>query len=330
MKNTKIFLSILLSSLIMLSCKSSQTITVHAAPGTKIYTPADMQNPVGSVSNSGKLKVKLSVKPYFGYLLAEAPQSSLKVPFGLDYKDNKYVLNALTGMLGTTFGSIMLSTGIIFSADNPTTGIGLAAGGALLTAAGIKSFCSMPSFDGWQANSGFAYEKNQNAIQDIPMSTSVERNDPPRLTEKTYTPEKISRKKAISGASAPTTPTQKASKAKKSRTDFGTAVAGDYTGSGTLKSARTAVESYGNILVSIVRINASTVRVRVIESGEEFFESPMDYTVKRQKDGTYLLTLPDIPSAKITLTPDHKLTYIHGKVNIDNELYTLSINARKL
>lgn len=329
MKNTKIFLGILLSSLIMLSCKSSQTITVHAAPGTKIYTPADMQNPVGSVSNSGKLKVKLSVKPYFGYLLAEAPQSSLKVPFGLDYKDTKYVLNVLTGTFGTTFGSIMLSTGIIFSADNPTTGIGLAAGGALLTAAGIKSLCSMP-FDGWQALSGFTYEKNQNAIQDIPMSTSVERNDPPRLTEKTYTPEKISRKKAISGASAPTTPTQKASKAKKSRTDFGAAVAGDYTGSGTLKSGRTTVESYGNVLVSIVRINASTVRVRVIESGEEFFESPMDYTVKRQKDGTYLLTLPDIPSAKITLTPDHKLIYIHDKVNIDSEIYTFSITARKL
>lgn len=329
MKNTKIFLSILLSSLIMLSCKSSQTIIVHAAPGTKIYTPADIQNPVGSVSNSGKLKVKLSVKPYFGYLLAEAPQSSLKVPFGLDYKDSKYHLNVLTGTLCTTFGSCLITTGILFSSDTPSTGIGLAAGGALLTAAGIKALCSTP-FDGWQACSDFAYEKNQNAIQDIPLSSSLERNDPPRPAAETGRPEKTLRSKAVSGASATATSVQKASKAKKSRTDFGAAVAGDYTGSGMLKSARTTVESYGNILVSIVRINASTVRVRVIENGEEFFESPMDYTVKRQKNGSYLLTLPDIPSAKITLTPDHKLIYIHDKVNIDSEIYTLSITARKL
>lgn len=159
MKKTNIFLGILMSSLIMLSCKSSQTITVHAAPGTKIYTPADIQNPVGSVSNSGKLKVKLSVKPYFGYLLAEAPQSSLKVPFGLDYKHTKDELNMQAGTLGTSLGIGLITAGIMFSSDTPSTGIGLAAGGALLTAAGIKSWCSMPSFDGWQANSGFAYEK---------------------------------------------------------------------------------------------------------------------------------------------------------------------------
>lgn len=329
MKNTKIFLSILLSSLIMLSCKSSQTITVHAAPGTKIYTPADMQNPVGSVSNSGKLKVKLSVKPYFGYLLAEAPQSSLKVPFGLDYKHTKDELNMLTGTFGILLGPSLLAGGLAIIGDTPSTGIGLAAGGALLTAVGIKCFTSYPTH-GWQVCSGFTYEKNQNAIQDIPMSTSLERNDPPRPAAETGRPEKTLRSKAVSGASAPTTPTQKASKAKKSRTDFGAAVAGDYTGSGMLKSARTTVESYGNILVSIVRINASTVRVRVIENGEEFFESLMDYTVKRQKNGSYLLTLPDIPSAKITLTPDNKLIYIHDKVNIDSEIYTLSITARKL
>lgn len=329
MKKINIFLCILLSSLMMLSCKSSQTITVHAAPGTKIYTPADIQNPVGSVSNSGKLKVKLSVKPYFGYLLAEAPQSSLKVPFGLDYKHTKYELNMLTGTLCTTLGCCLITTGIISSSDTPSTGIGLAAGGALLTAAGIKSWCSLPR-DGWQAYSGFAYEKNQNAIQDLPLSSSLERNDPPRPAAETGRPEKILRSKAVSGASATATSVQKASKAKKSRTDFGAAVAGDYTGSGMLKSARTTVESYGNILVSIVRINASTVRVRVIENGEEFFESPMDYTVKRQKNGSYLLTLPDIPSAKITLTPDHKLIYIHDKVNIDSEIYTLSITARKI
>ena len=88
-------------------------------------------------------------------------------------------------------------------------------------------------------------------------------------------------------------------------------------------------ESYENIIVRIVRIDRTTVRISVIENDDDFFESPMDYTVSRQKDGSYLMTLQGIPSAKINLTPNHRLNYTHDKVNIDNSIYTLSITARQ-
>lgn len=328
MKITRIISCLLLSALLVSSCKSTQTITVRATPGTRIYTPEDVHTPVGTVSHSGSLKVKIPVKSYYGYLIAEGPQSSFKVPFGLDYKHTNHTLVQATGIAGSLLGVGMLGGGVAVLGESAGLGAGLAAGGALLSAIGVKALSSNVQ-DGLQDSMNFSYQKNQRAIQDQPFDTEIRRTDPPRPLTPASLPEKNLRKKATSGTTPGQASGQKASKAKKSRNDFGSAVAGEYIGSGTLRSGKTVEESYENITVRIVRIDRTTVRVSVIENDDDFFESPMDYTVSRQKDGSYLMTMQGIPSAKIILTPNHRLNYTHDKVNIDNSIYTLSITARQ-
>ena len=66
----------------------------------------------------------------------------------------------------------------------------------------------------------------------------------------------------------------------------------------------------------------------MIESGESFFGSELEYTIRKTDDG-YELVLNGIATAVISIDHNGKLSFTHPKVNIDGELYTLSINAEK-
>ena len=328
MKNIIYSITLLLSFFMMVSCRSSQTITVFAVPGTKIYTPDDMQAARGTVPPSGKLKVRLSVKPYVGYMLAEMPQSNLKIPFGLDYKSTGHTGEALSGV-GISIAPAMTIVGACILPVNVGAGAGILATGIAFGTYSTLGILKQPTTGSLQNEMSFSYEKEQKAIQDIPLAAFVEREDPPRPIPAVDHAEKISRKKASSGSISSEVHLSKASKSRKFRNDLASAVVGEYIGAGTLKSAGTTDESYDYICVSIVRVDKTIVRVRIIENGEDFFESPMEYMVTRKKDGSYLLTLHDIPSAKIILTSLGELIYIHDKVNIDNSIYTLSIDAHR-
>ena len=147
---------------------------------------------------------------------------------------------------------------------------------------------------------------------------------PKGVTEK---PENVKRKKAQSGEN--TIQKVSSSKAKKVRSDIAQNVIGTYSGIGKLLKNKIVDEQYSDIQLIIERIDKTSVKVTVLESDEDFFEIPMTYDVVANGKNGYKLTLQGLPSATILITKAGIVTYSHDKVNIDNEIYTLSISAKK-
>lgn len=110
--------------------------------------------------------------------------------------------------------------------------------------------------------------------------------------------------------------------------DFGRLIEGTYIGYGSLLQNDNIVEKYEKINISVKRINKNTVSVDVFESGDAFFSSKTEYSIKKNAD-KYLMSLKGIPSAVISIDAQGNLVYHHPKVNIDGEIYTLEINVKK-
>lgn len=89
------------------------------------------------------------------------------------------------------------------------------------------------------------------------------------------------------------------------------------------------IEEYSNVKVVVLRIDNNTVNVDVVENGESYFSTKSKYQVKKKGKNTYVLSLNGIPDAFITIDNAGHLTYIHPKVNIDGDIYTLNITATK-
>ena len=119
MMKKNIFLSLALgiSLLAFSSCASSQAFLVQGIPGTIISDGNHQQLAV--LDNSGQATITIDRKEgYYSYLLAKTPNSSLEVPFALDYKDHDRGLirgfgNSLfLGLAGISLvGSSMILTG---------------------------------------------------------------------------------------------------------------------------------------------------------------------------------------------------------------------------
>jgi hypothetical protein len=77
------------------------------------------------------------------------------------------------------------------------------------------------------------------------------------------------------------------------------------------------------------RIDKSHVKVTFYEADEEYFESPDTYEIKYNSDGSYSLIIPTISSATITIDKKGNLTYLHKKVIIDGDTYTLKASVVK-
>ena len=89
------------------------------------------------------------------------------------------------------------------------------------------------------------------------------------------------------------------------------------------------IEEYSTMKVVVLRIDNSSVNIDVIENGESYFSTKTKYQVKKKGKNTYVLSLDGISDAFITIDSAGHLTYIHPKVNIDGEIYTLNITANK-
>lgn len=145
------FILLIIASIFALSlssCSTSQTFTVQGIPGTVITNPKNQHLAV--IDNIGKTEIKLKRKDgYIHFLQAQAPGSSLSVPFALDYKDNgKRCLSrglgqtlafmggvlALSGSLSMLIGgeSAMTPGVIMTGAGGALAGLGFALGAANL------------------------------------------------------------------------------------------------------------------------------------------------------------------------------------------------------
>ena len=89
------------------------------------------------------------------------------------------------------------------------------------------------------------------------------------------------------------------------------------------------LSEYSAMKVVVLRIDNYTVNIDVVENGDSYFSSKTKYQVKKKGKNTYVLSLEGISDAFITIDNAGHLTYIHPKVNIDGEIYTLNITANK-
>lgn len=63
--------------------------------------------------------------------------------------------------------------------------------------------------------------------------------------------------------------------------------------------------------------------------GSKFFDSDAEYTIKKEKNGKYSLFLNDIKDATIQIDSKDNLVYVHPSVNIEGEIFSLSISAKE-
>lgn len=292
-KNMKNIIQIVYMAMLILSlvsCRSSQEITFRGVPGTEIYTP-DMEK-IGVIQNDGSAKIKIDITHHCPYLMSKQSGSQKFVPFALDYKKTNYTLRECWSLIPPFW----------------------------FAAIGLPQIVS----NQWEYS--YKYLSTQSTNEDISFAPIID-NGEKKILHFYDNSGYVSDAREIENEGT-TVVKRNSSVARRKSIDFVQAVSGTYIGSGSLLLKGKTVESYSSIKVVIDRKAENKVNVRVIESGESFFGSDLEYSVKRTDDG-YELILTGISNAVILIDHDGKLSFNHPKVNIDGELYTLSISAGK-
>lgn len=92
--------------LLCASCAPSSKVVIYGTNGTEIYNSEYKM--LGTISNSGKAKVKLPKNEYVPFLLSHEANSSLYVPFAVNFKHKGHKTENLVSVLGlfSGFGTI--------------------------------------------------------------------------------------------------------------------------------------------------------------------------------------------------------------------------------
>ncbi|MBQ9073537.1 MAG: hypothetical protein IJY30_03645 [Muribaculaceae bacterium] len=164
----------------------------------------------------------------------------------------------------------------------------------------------------------FKYLPKQTTNQDITFAK-------PQIASNESKEESTKRSSSPKGSSSSK---RVADKSNKSFKDYGAIVEGIYVGDGQLLLDNEIIEHYSDIELKITRIDKNTVEVVVIEdNGEEFFNASSTYSINTSSNNSYALTHNDISKATIKIDRNKKAIYLHPRVNIDGDIYTLKITA---
>ncbi|MGN0033386.1 MAG: hypothetical protein ACI358_06390 [Candidatus Limimorpha sp.] len=329
MKRLYLILSVMFLFSFMSSCKISQNVVINGTPGTEIYSPS--MERIATVQSDGTTTVKIHGDEFYSYLMSHEPNSQLFVPFALDYKRKNYTGTNIAK--GFTFPILVSGVtaefaGLIISiVDDGALGASLM--GAGLGAMGLA--CGLASLREGELpyEYRYKYSQYQSTNEDFKFAPIVD-NGIKKSDNNSENREDASdgSKKDNKDNATITDVNSGSTAARRKSIDFSQVVSGTYLGSGTLLYNGNTVESYSSVEVVIDRKAKNTVNVKVIESGESFFGSELEYSVERADYG-YELTLTDISNAVISIDRNGKLSFKHPKVNIDGELYTLNIDAEK-
>ena len=326
MKRLIELLGIVVCVILLHSCTTSQKITVQGTPGTEIYSPT--MDRLGVVGSNGKISLKISRHDYYSYLMSKNARTNEFVPFALDYKHCNNTLAATGSLVGTSIALAGVLVGGISLAVGGDTPEITAVGAAMLGVGGLMAIPSNHYYRKTHEDDEFKYLNKQRTNQDfsfLPIKDTgynkTLQNDANKYLE-TPTSEKSSN-------SSSTVTRRKSSMSRHSLTDNANLVSGTYSGTGYLSQKGKIIEEYSNAKVVVLRIDNNTVNVDVVENGESYFSTKSKYQVKKKGKNTYVLSLNGIPDAFITIDNAGHLTYIHPKVNIDGEIYTLNITATK-
>lgn len=319
-------------------CSTTEKFTVSAPIGTKITLPMDgLVEPQPKIM--GGYKVTIPSEGYCGYVLATPAGSTTPIPLGLDLKRKShhgtkaslgaaYVLSSIgvCGMIGGTI--IVIGANSNGDDDASSTAALVVCGSAALTGVGAgMGIASQSRLRQTAYDYSFGYDNRQQL--NIPhLSTTLLHPNPEKNAPQTNGMEKSTRKKASSGKTVEV-PSAKGSRVSKSRAASANKIAGNYIGTGQLLRNKRQEDFYSNIEIEVSAVDKNSVKVRIIESGEDFFEEPLIYTVSTDKKGDYQLKIDDIPEATITITKAGALSFTHPKVNIDDVMYNLIIKAKR-
>lgn len=329
MKNlaTISYIFITIISLILTGCASSETFRFQSPINGKLYL-LDEYSSVSNVIASDPVKVTVPSSTYYGMVILNDAETGLRIPVGLNMHTRANPIGLEIAKYG---GYFLLAAGIgaelggLMMDKNGDNGLPSIAVGAAATLVGLG--IAVPGharLDQLAYDYRFCYDSMQKPNLSG-LATKLLKQDPPKGGNPV--PEPAKRKKAQSGDVAPEKVTS--SKAKKTRNDLGQIVAGTYNGTGKLMKGQIVDEQYPSITLIIERLDKTSVKVTVVESDEDFFESPMIYDVASNGKKGYKLTMQGLPDATILITKEGVATYTHKKVNIDNELYSLVISAKK-
>ena len=351
MKNIRKLKSIciLLSICILFaSCHTTQTITVNAPAGTKIYTPS--KSLLGTTSNNGKLEIEIDSDTYYPFFLSKANDSNDYIPFALDYKNKNYNLTkfgeyigkglAIAGTGVLTITTIALAAAAAAGDDDITTIFGITggiAGGVTLLGVAIGRPCEARA-DQTQYEYQYKYLSTQTTNCDIKFTQpNFEEN---LIKEDKEEAVKEEKEEAVKEEKKSTTTNNKKEnssianiklKSEKSAiklNNHARTIAGEYVGSGKITKDGTTIEKYDNAKIILEYIDKNNVNVSVEIDGEKFFSSASAYKVDKAENG-YKLTHSEISKADISIDKANNLIYIHQRVNIEGDIYTLTIKAKK-
>lgn len=311
----KTFIYLILCTLCVVvfnSCSTSQKITVNGQIGTEIYNP--QKQLIAQIPQNGEVKIKISNKKYVPFLLSKTPNDSVMVPFALNYKYKNHSQK-----------SFLIGSGITLAATLP---FGIAYGEVVfsLFGSGLMGYFAWSTKEltgGDPLNHNYAYLPNHSTNQDIKLTNAnIEYATTLRRSSSAQ-----SGKETTMSASLATRTIASQTANRKINTNA-TAIEGSYVGSGSLKKGSEVIESYSNITITLTPVDSKTVTVYVEEGGTGFFNQPDNYSVKKNSKGDYTLTNQDVKQATITVSPTHNMIYLHPRVNIDGEIYTLEIKAK--
>lgn len=328
--------------LLIVSCSTTEKFSVYVPGGTKVYTPNNPTTPSGIATASDKVDVVVPSDMYCGYILAQAAGSDVKVPIGLDYKTNRHTGAKAALYTGGTLTCVGIGTAMVGGiamiaaasqgdeGNQDSFGMITAAGAAV---GGVGALICMPAQGRLRQTAydyNFGYEKKQRVNMPALSFTLLNPNSPKGYEEENAAKREStsSRRKASSGKDV-IAETATGSRVNKTRTDNAKKIVGTYTGHGTLFSGKNIDEKYSEISVIIERKDKNQVFVRIIENDEDYFDAPLVYEVRKNKNGSYTLNIDKLPEAVIQITSSGKLTFKHRKVNIENQIYTLEITADK-
>lgn len=332
-KNIIKFLSLAAAILLFHSCTTSQTISIAGTPGTEIYTPD--KDKIAVIPATGKAKVRIPGDVYYAYFMSHQVGSNEFVPFALDFNRCNYTGKRAARILSypaAALGVIMVGLGAantVGEEDGSLRGPFIG-GGTIITAAGITSAIALhKQLKQTQLRYRYKYLSSQSTNEDFTFTHPIDngfirtvKNEPQRI--ETY--QGNTEETPVATATAARR-REKTSAATRNLRDYGQQVSGTFIGTGKLLLAGEEVESYTDIKVVIKRVDKNNVLVEVYESGEPFFNAADKYSVKRNGKKKYMLSLKEIPSATISVSNQKNMVYLHPKVNIDGEIYTLSITA---
>lgn len=114
-------------AVILSSCNTTQTFTVHGTPGTVI---SKGQQQLAVIDQSGQTTITLkSSDGYYHFLNAQAQGTNIPVPFALDYKDHSRSTEANLftswNLILPLIGASGLITGTVIEAKSGGGGSGL-------------------------------------------------------------------------------------------------------------------------------------------------------------------------------------------------------------